>query len=46
MSQSWLTVRLVEELQERIEAGQEIGSIVSGLQGTTLPGLVEYHIGK
>src|SRR4051812_13499215 len=43
MRQDWLTVRLVEELQERIEDGQEIGSIVSGLHGATLPGLVEYR---
>jgi hypothetical protein len=32
MSQNWLTVRLVEELQERIEDGREIDSIVSALQ--------------
>ena len=43
MSLNWLTVRLDEELQERIEDGREIDSIVSALQGATLPGLVEYR---
>jgi anti-sigma regulatory factor (Ser/Thr protein kinase) len=43
MSEKWLTVKLVEEIQERVEDGQEIDSIVSALQGATLPGLVEYR---
>jgi anti-sigma regulatory factor (Ser/Thr protein kinase) len=43
MSQNWLTVKLVEEMQERVEDGREIDSIVSALQGATLPGLVEYR---
>lgn len=43
MAQNWLTARLVEELQERIEDGLEIDAIVAVLQGTTLPGLVEYR---
>jgi hypothetical protein len=41
--QDWLTVRKVEELQECIEDGRDIGSHVSSLSGATLPGLVEYR---
>ena len=43
MNEFWLTVKLVEEMQERVEDGREIDSIVSALKGTTLPGLVEYR---
>ena len=42
MNRDWLTVQLVEQLQERIENDQEISSIVASLRGATLPGLMEY----
>jgi anti-sigma regulatory factor (Ser/Thr protein kinase) len=38
-----LTVRMVGEIQECIEDGRDIGSLVSSLQGATLPGFVEYR---
>jgi len=43
MGQEWLTVKMVGELQECIEDGRDIGSLVSSLHGATLPGLVEYR---
>jgi hypothetical protein len=42
MNRDWLTVQLVEELQERAESGRAIDSIVGSLIGTTLPGIMEY----
>src|SRR5208337_4594172 len=42
MDQEWLTVRLVEQLQELVEDGREIASILTRLRGATLPGLMEY----
>jgi anti-sigma regulatory factor (Ser/Thr protein kinase) len=38
----WLTVELVEELQNLIEAPQTIQQVVAGLKGASLPGLLEY----
>lgn len=43
MGQEWLTVKMVGEIQECIEDGRDIGSLVSSLQGATLPGFVEYR---
>lgn len=39
---SWLTVRLVEEIQEAVQAGHSVSSVVTSLQQTTLPALLEY----
>jgi anti-sigma regulatory factor (Ser/Thr protein kinase) len=43
MERNWLTARLVEEFQQRLENGLEIGSAVAALRGATLPGIVEYR---
>jgi hypothetical protein len=42
VDRDWLTVGLVEQLQERIEDGHGIASILANLRGATLPGLMEY----
>ena len=38
----WLTVELVEEFQNLIDAPQTIQTVVAGLRGASLPGLLEY----
>ena len=38
----WLTVELVEELQNLLDAPQTIQNVVAGLRGASLPGLLEY----
>jgi anti-sigma regulatory factor (Ser/Thr protein kinase) len=43
MSHDWLTVEMVGELQECIEDGRDIDSLVSSLLGASLPGFVEYR---
>src|SRR5258708_2567252 len=38
----WLSVALVEEIQRAILQQKPVAGVVSGLKGSTLPGLLEY----
>ena len=46
MNSSVLTVELVEELQQAVDAGVTIQQIVDSLQSATMPGLLEYGCAK
>src|SRR5438128_631919 len=42
MHTDWLTVALVEDLHRAVLLGKDVAGVVSGLNGATLPGLLEY----
>src|SRR5947209_16330456 len=42
MQENWLTVKLVEEIHDAVQAGLPVASTVANLQGATLPALLEY----
>ena len=42
MRTDWLTVGLVEEIHRTLLRGRDVGAVVAGLDGATLPALLEY----
>ncbi len=42
MASDWLTTAMVEELHRATSNGSPVRSVIGGLRGTTLPGIVEY----